>query len=206
MTHTLHGSTSRIRPSPWWYLLPAVLVVAGTFAAVLMVVSAVGRISDIDRQDGDEIIAVGDRQLSVFADVPPLGGTGPARAGACSLAPADGGAEVLTEGSGIELTLDEGSHHWVRIGIIPSGTPSGAYTLSCAGHSNDALAVAATDKIKSGAFLLVAGIVAAVASLVSALVALIVVIALRSRDKNRLRREQALASGYQPPYGYPPSA
>lgn len=205
MTHTIHGSSARVRPSAWWYLLPAVLVVAGAVAAVLMVASALDRISDIDRQRGDEVIAVGDRQLSVFADVPPLSSAGAAGAGACTLAPVNGGEAVLTEGSGVELTLDAGSHHWVRIGVVPSGTPTGAYTLSCAGHSNDALAVAATDQIKSGAFLLVAGIVTAVGGFVSALIALIVVIALRSRSKNRLRREEALASGYQPPSGYPPS-
>jgi hypothetical protein len=205
VTHTIHDSSSRIRPSAWWYLLPAVLAVGGTVAAVLMALSGVDRISDVDRQDGDETIAVGDRQLSVFADVPPLSSEGAAGPGACSLTPVNGGAEVLTQGSGFELTLDEGSHHWVSIGIIPSDTPTGAYRLSCSGHRDDAVAVAATDKIKSGAFLLVAGIVTAVGGIVSALVALIVVIVMRSRSKNRLRREQALASGYHPPpYGYPP--
>lgn len=95
---------------------------------------------------------------------------------------------MLTEASGIRLTFDHGSHHWVRIGVVASDTPSGAYRLACTGFSNDALAVASTDGVRSGALLLVAGIVVAIGSLVSAMIALLVVIVLRNRAKNRMAR------------------
>jgi len=176
------------------------MVLAGVIVAILLFVAAFDRFSDVARASQSGVVRIDDEQLSVFADLPAsvddgIGGMG--SAGSCSLTPVSGGNPVLTRASSTSITFDEGDRHWVRIGVVPVGTPPGDYQLACGDIPERDLAVASTDGIRDGALLAVAGVGVPVVATLAALVALIVLIVMRSRSKNRIQ-----AAGY--PGGFPP--
>ena len=203
MTDPTHVAPPRIRPSGWWYALPAALVAAGAIAAILLFVAAFDRFSDVARATEGGVVRIDDEQLSVFADLPVTGDSGSTggfgSAGSCSLTPLEGGNPVLTRASNTSITFDEGSRHWVRIGVVPAETPPGDYQLACGGIPETDLAVASTDRIKDGALLAVAGVGVPIVATLAALAALIVLIVMRSRAKSRLQAA-AYPGGYPPPY------
>jgi len=203
VTDPTSSAPPRIRPSGWWYALPAALVVAGVIAGILLWAAAFDRFSDVARSSDGGVISVNDdEKLSVFADLPAtetlalddLGG-----AGACSLTPVGGGDPVLTMAFNSSITFDEGNRHWVRVGVVPSGTAAGDYELACGDLPATDLAVASTDGIRDGALLAVAGVGVPIIATLAALVALIVLIVLRSRSKGHIQAA-AYPGGYAAPY------
>ncbi len=116
------------RPSRWWFVVGAGLLLAAVLLAVLTVIRAVGAFVEVDAtvQPGESAtVALDGAQRLVWVD--------PARPAACSIVDPGTGREVATSTPGATYTKSFNGQDWEGVAVFTPTSPSVEITCRAGG-------------------------------------------------------------------------
>ena len=117
---------SRRRPSAWWFVVGALMIVAGMAIGVLLIVQTVTTFTDVDatvQADGET------HAISVAADQDRMVWIHPGEPQNCSIVDAADGQDVDFKGLDVDYVKDVGSGEWEGADTFDPG--SGDLEITC---------------------------------------------------------------------------
>jgi hypothetical protein len=196
---------TRVRPSPWWYLVVVVLWIASFIVFVIAIKPIITIFSaGVDEVGNNSQVTIPSDGRTIYSSIRPGNAT-------CTLQGASGGPVQLepfdqSSSGSFSFTFDDGTEVQ-PLASTPDGFPAGTYQLACSVPPRATLATGKRLDFDSFAARLVIGIIGSIVAGIVGLILLIVLLVRRHNSKVRVRQAQAAAAyaygGYP---GYPPGA